>query len=551
MAARSGHLHAFSVSGRDYLVNASTGQAFAAGEASPSQAAPSRAALSRAALDDLDTFGHLDAIAPAEDGAPDDTLPPTGIGSVLLNVTHHCNLACAYCVMAMPDLQHAYRDEMQSLREDTGRACIDFLAQAGYRDGVSITFFGGEPLLKFDLIVRLVDYAEATYPDRFRYQLITNGCLMRPPMYDFFRRHRFSVLWSLDGEPEVHDRLRRFKKDEGSVFAESFAALQAFRAACPECPVGVNITYFRQTLELPAAVRFFRSHGIDAIRMDRGLVPRDSPHAVGLDETAQAKAQLTEVADDYLAALLRGEVFSLNPFVNYMRVISKRLPRTRACNAGLDYVTIAATGEIYSCYKLLGLDDCRLGDVAHGYNREASLRLWERLNVGQRPGCSACWARFICAGGCAADNRHLNGSYIEPTRENCAIALHAIELAIHLYFALVESAPQTLKALLGAEHLAADDRPARCDDVHLGADGLVEIAETGASYRLNAPAALILSLCDGAHALDDISAHLAAHYGVPEALAAMDCREQIFRMAKAGLVTIPLGEACGSSHRLV
>ncbi|NJO53824.1 MAG: SPASM domain-containing protein [Bacteroidales bacterium] len=541
LAAQSGNLHAFSVSGRDYLVNATTGQTFAL----DTDTGPNRICV-----DDLHAFGHLDAIEVTEDGTPDETLPPTGIGSVLLNVTHHCNLACAYCVMAMPELQRAYRDEKQSLREDTGRACIDFLAGAGYRDGVSITFFGGEPLLKFDLIERLVGYAEATYPDRFRYQLITNGCLMRPPMYDFFRRHRFSFLWSLDGEPDVHDRLRRFKKDDGSVFAESFAALQAFRTACPECPVGVNITYFRQTLALPAAVRFFRRHGINAIRMDRGLVPRDSLHAVGLDETAQVKAQLTEVAGDYLAALLRGEVFSLNPFVNYMRVISKRLPRTRSCNAGLDYVTIAATGEVYSCYKLLGLEDCRLGDVERGFSREASLQLWERLNVSRRPGCSGCWARFICAGGCAADNRHLNGCYTEPTRENCAIALHAIELAVHLYFALLDAAPETLKALLGAEHLAAEDRPVRCaDEVRTSTDGLVENVETGASYRLNAPAALILSLCDGAHAIDDIAAHLADRYGVPKTLAAMDCREQIFRMAKAGLVAVPAGD--GSSHRLV
>ncbi|NJL07320.1 MAG: SPASM domain-containing protein [Methylacidiphilales bacterium] len=541
LAAQSGHLHAFSVSGRDYLVNASTGQTFALDtETDPN----------RTCVDDLHAFGHLDAIDAPEDGAPDEALPPTGIGSVLLNVTHHCNLACAYCVMAMPDLQHAYRDEKQSLSEGTGRTCIDFLAQAGYRDGVSITFFGGEPLLKFDLIERLVGYAEATYPDRFRYQLITNGCLMRPPMYDFFRRHRFSFLWSLDGEPEVHDRLRRFKKDEGSVFADSFAALQAFRAACPECPVGVNITYFRQTLDLPAAVRFFRRHGIQAIRMDRGLVPRESPHAVGPGEAAQVKAQLTEVAGDYLAALLRGEVFSLNPFVNYMRVISKRLPRSRSCNAGLDYVTIAATGEIYSCYKLLGLDDCRLGDVAEGYSREASLQLWDRLNVSRRPGCSACWARFICAGGCAADNRHLNGSYAEPTRENCAIALHAIELAVHLYFALLDTAPETLKTLLGAEHLAADDCPVRCDDeVRTRSDGLVENVETGASYQLNEPAALILSLCDGTHALDDIATRLADQYGIPKTLAAMDCREQLFRMAKAGLIAVPAGD--GSPHRLV
>lgn len=206
------HLHTFSVGGLTYLVNASTGQAFATDRSDGPVAGVG------VRLDDLCAFGHLDSV---DIGALDTTPAPTGIGSVLLNVTHHCNLACAYCIMSMPDVRHAYQDEKQSLNAATGRACIDLLADIGDRDVVSLTFFGGEPLLKYDLIVHLVDYAEATYPHRFSWQLITNGCLMRPDMYDFFRKHHFSFLWSLDGEPEVHDRLRRFKKaGEGSVFAQ-------------------------------------------------------------------------------------------------------------------------------------------------------------------------------------------------------------------------------------------------------------------------------------------------------------------------------------------
>lgn len=532
----SRHLHAFSVAGRSYLVNASTGQAFL------TESGSSEGSQSTISPQDLRRFGHLDA---ADDSSFDADLRPTGVGSVLLNVTHHCNLACAYCIMAMPELQDAYQDEKHSLTEEKGKACIDLLADVGYRDVVSITFFGGEPLLKFKLIESIVEYAEATYPGRFTYQVITNGCLMRPEMYDFFKKNRFSFIWSLDGEPEVHDRLRCFKKvGNGSVFAQSFAALQALRAAWPECRIGINITYFKQTMELPAALKFFRSHGIEAIRMDRGLVPRCSPHAVGMEETTRAKAQLSEVAEMYLSMLLRGEVFSLNPFVNYMRIISKRLPRFRACNSGLDYVTVAATGEIYSCYKLLGLPDCKLGEVRDGFGQETSAALWERLNVSKRPGCSECWARFICAGGCAADNLHLNNSYLAPARENCAIFQHAIELSIDLYFSLLDAAPGTLKALLNHEHIQDGDRPLRCEEfIHTDVAGEVENTETGGTYQLNEPAALIFSLCDGSNSLAQIASTLADRYGLPRALAELDCREQLFRMAKTGLVAIPAAQS--------
>lgn len=528
-------LHAFFVAGRSYIVNATNGQAFPVGEGSASD--PSHKLHDKLPEGLLRAQYRLDAVALADLHAPP---PPNGIGSVLLNVTHRCNLACDYCIMDMPELHTAYHDEKRSLNDDNGRACIDFLAREGYRDHVSLTFFGGEPLLKYDLITRIVGYAEEAYPGRFTYQLITNGCLMKPEMHDFFRRHNFSFLWSLDGEPEVHDRLRHFKSTpEKSVFADSFRALEDLRRAWPEVRVGVNVTFFKQTIELPATLRFFRQHGIRQIRMDRGLVPRESPHAVGMEDVAEVNAQLRELAAEYLAMLRAGEVFTLNPFVNNMRIISKRLPRHRACNAGLDYVTITAKGEIYSCYKLLGIDDCRLGDVKSGFSRDASLDLWNRLDVNERPGCSRCWARHICAGGCTADNLHLNNSYFAPTRENCAIFLNAIELSIDLYFTLLRERPDILKALLGSEHLAEDDAPVRREGISIDEDGRVDNRQDASSYQLNDSARMIFELADGEHRLTDIAAELSSAFDIPLPLALMDCREQLFAFARAGLVDIP------------
>jgi uncharacterized protein len=457
-----------------------------------------------------------------------------------LNVTHHCNLACAYCIMAMPDIRASYQDETQSLTAATGRAAIDVLAKSGYSDSVHITFFGGEPLLKVDVIRSIVEHAKDKYPGRFKYALITNGCLMRPELYDFFREHDFSFLWSLDGEPQVHDRLRRFKSGgNASVFSRSFAALQALREAWPDCRVGVNITYLKQTLELPAAVRFFRRHGISSIRMDRGLLPRESPYAIGIEEVGVVNTQLTQVADEYLAMLSAGDVFVLNPFVNYMRVISKRLPRYRACNSGLDYVTVSATGDIYSCYKLLGFADCKLGDVDRGISNGSAAVLWERLNANRRPGCRGCWARLICAGGCAADNRHLNGSYLLPAEENCLIFRHAIELSVHLYFSLLDRAPAALKAILGDAHIADEDCPGRLGDVRVRAGRELTNTRIGGTYRLNAAAAWVFSQIDGSRSFAGLAQSFAERHGVPPPLARLDCRRQLFQLARNGLIDLP------------
>jgi uncharacterized protein len=529
--AVAGHLYSFEQSGSFYLINATTGQVF------PVSDQGRESCCAGITTKNLLHQGYLD---PTDEYREEDDSPPTGIGSVLLNVTHHCNLACSYCIMAMPELKHSYQEERMSLTTETGEACIDFLAEEGYQDQISLTFFGGEPLLKFDLIRHIVEYAESRHPGRFNYQMITNGCLMKPEMHTFFRDHNFSFLWSLDGEAEVHDRLRKFKTDDESVFASSFAALQELRNAWPECEIGVNVTYFKQTLELPATMRYFRDQGIDKIRMDRGLVPRESPYAVGLRDTEKVNRLLSEMADEFLSRLLQSDIYTLNPFVNYMRVISKRLPRFRSCNSGLDYVTISATGEIYSCYKLLGVSDCRLGDVRTGFTQELPRKAWDRLHVAKRPFCNSCWARFICAGGCAADNRHLNNSYFDPARENCSIFLHAIELSIHIYFSLLKSAPNVLKQLLNDEFIHATDHPLRRDDILLmDEDGRVENSNTGGVYQLNDTSLHILSRCDGQHSMSDIAHELSARYGLQTELAMFDVTEQLFQLAKAGLIQIP------------
>lgn len=521
------HLHFFEIRGQKYCCNATSGHTF---HLSGSSGDPGPGVT----VSDLGRFGLLDAIGiEALDADP----PPTSLGSVLLNVTHKCNLACAYCIMGMPDLRQSYQQSPVSMTPETGRACIDFLVGQGYGDQVSLTFFGGEPLLEFDVIRGVVEYAETISPGRFRYQLITNGCLMRAEMYPFFREHGFSFLWSLDGERATHDRLRRFKTGNQSVFSRSFTALQALREAWPECRFGINVTYFKQTLDLPAALRFFRGCGVEAIRMDRGLVPRDSPYAVDVHDAAKVAEMLSEMAEDYLSMLLGGEMFILNPFVNYMRIISKRIPRFRACNSGLDYVTISATGEVYPCYKLLGVEGCRLGDVESGFSREISLKKWDDMRLSKRIGCATCWARFICAGGCVADNRHLNDSYAVPVRENCVIFLRAIELSVHIFFTLMHSAPDTLAALLGDDHVSDAQRPRRREGMLRDVGGgHVGNAETGGVFRLNETAGEVFAMYDGNHSMAEISTHLAARYGLPPGLAELDCREQFFRMSRAGLL---------------
>ncbi|MBM9535999.1 PqqD family peptide modification chaperone [Desulfobulbus alkaliphilus] len=512
----------FTVLGDDFILNPATGQAFPV--SGPCGVQPSELAdLGFLRVPDLETT--------------DQDFAPTQLGSVLFNLTHDCNLACVYCIMGLSGLREHYILGNKAMDEATGKQAIDLLASRNF-EHVSLTFFGGEPLLEFALLRALVEYAEDRHPARFSFQLITNATLLRPSMFSFFKRHNFSFLISLDGDKKSHDQLRCFKNNAESVFDQAFTNYLALREALPQAEIGINVTFFRQNLDLAETVRFFRSRNVSKIRMDRGLVPTDGQYAVTLKHADKLRSELVTLARDYHDFLMAGDIFVLNPFVNYMRVLAKRLPRYRACNSGIDYITIASNGDVYPCYKLLGVQRCRMGDVATGYDDGYAREMWEH-NVLTRSECSGCFARTICAGGCVADNYHINADFYAPARENCFIFRQAIRLSIWLFFSLECKAPHVLKKLFGWEYLLGDEKPK---------SGPISVEETqggyclrpgnGGVYFINSTARLLFDLCDGSTSVESMSAILSERWGISHRLARMDVTEQLMRLHKAGCVDL-------------
>lgn len=487
-------------------------------------------------LAELVEVGHL---CGPEPHAPSDDFPPTGLSSVLLNLTHRCNLACRYCIMAMPKLRQDYQRGISSMTEATAYQAIDFIRPHSV-PGLTLTFFGGEPLLEFARMKRVVEYAESAYPNWFDYQIITNGTLLKPEMIDFFKKYEFSFLFSLDGHEEAHDRLRVYKRGGGSVFRDAFGNLQQLRQAYPDCRCKVNSTYFKPTLDLFESLKFFVEAGIPHLRFDRGLVHQESPYAVTMKEISQVKRQFDDMARYYLEGLLAGGVYLLDPFILFMKRISKKVRRYRVCNTGVDYITIAANGDIYSCYKLLGLEEQRLGHVQEGFSPTAAWKIWTR-HVLQRPGCSDCWARFYCGGGCIADNYHLKGDFFEPLEENCEILQHLIKLSLWLYFELEEAVAGTLKQLLGDDYLLREEVPRRIpENYEEVAPGSVRSNLFDSLYELNPVAQHIFQLCDGRHTIEAIARAMKEAYGISHSLALNDVRTQVFRLMSAGLVQTAL-----------
>jgi uncharacterized protein len=497
----------------------------------PSEEAMEQAGLELAAWS---AAGHLSPEEP-QPTAEDLRLPE--LGTVFLNITHACNLSCPYCVMHLPGLEDKYEGNLTPMSEEVARAALDFISRTG-RPGITLTFFGGEPLLAFGLVQRIVEDAESRYPGWFNYQLITNGTLLEPSMAGFFKEHDFRLLISFDGPPAEHDALRRFRRGEGSAFQETWNRFQDLLATWPECYYQINATYLRTSLEVAKTMDFFLSRGVANLRVDRGLVSRESPFAVTPGEVDRLKEEFDRLVLRYAEYLLGGRAFKVDPFAQLISRLARGRRRWRACNAGVDYLTIAPDGEIYSCFKLLGVPRLRLGHVHGGLDGKAFAEVWSR-HVGQRPACHACWARFFCGGGCVADNFHLSGDFFTPPPESCAIVKHQVRLALWLYRELEEKAPAVLKQLVGDAFLQDSEIPVKNEGAQEDPDGLtLRHRRSGAVYLLNPVAAVLWRLCDGRRTIRDLADSMAATYDLPPALTLFDVRTQVGRWFETGLMDL-------------
>ena len=460
---------------------------------------------------------------------------PTGVISVLLNLTHNCNLACRYCIMSMPALRHGYQQRKVSMDQALVRQSIDYIRQVGLK-GTNITFYGGEPLLCYDLLKYAVDYAEATYPDWFAYNVITNATLLEPRMADFFAEQGVRFLFSLDGAQAMNDRLRVFKTGDASVHATAWRNIDSLLARYPSIEYKVNVTYFRSTLDLAAAFRFLLERGVPASRFERGLIPDESPLYVGADCLDRVKAEFTEIAELYLQHLLRGGSHRLDNLLNLIRKIVKATPRLRGCNMGIDYLTIAADGMVYPCHKLVGHKGFGMGHVASGTDNDRYRQIW-RNNVLQRQGCVGCEDCFVCGGYCICDNHFHNGDFFQPTIENCEIVRHNITLARRLLAELEQKDPMILKRLLGGDYWLDNEKPSRSQEAETVDEGRqIRQNRTGGVYELNPIAAWIFDLCDGQNTVTGIAAAITEKTNQELTAVLPDVKQQLVLFRETGLV---------------
>lgn len=353
------------------------------------------------------------------------------VKALCLHVAHTCNLNCAYCFAS----QGKYRGDRAVMPFDVGRQALDFLIErSGARRNLEVDFFGGEPLMNWDVVKRLVAYArgrEAETGKRFRFTLTTNGLLIDDDVIDFANREMHNVVLSLDGRREVHDRCRVDYAGNGSWdrVVPKFQRLVEARGGRGYYMRG---TFTHANPDFLRDVQAMLDLGFTELSMEPVVAAPGTPDALTEGDLPVVLGQYERLAALMLEREREGRPFT---FYHYMLDLTGGpcvYKRVSGCGSGTEYMAVTPWGDLYPCHQFVGEEAFRLGDVWHGVTNPDAQNEFASCNVYAKPECRDCWARLWCSGGCAANAYHAAGSVTGVYETGCALFKKRMECAIAL-----------------------------------------------------------------------------------------------------------------------
>ncbi len=394
----------------------------------------------RACLEDiqaLESQGKLFSPDSFEELATHKEHAPQVIKAMCLHVAHTCNLNCSYCFAS----QGKYHGERALMSYEVGKQAFDFLiANSGSRRNLEVDFFGGEPLMNWDVVKQLVAYAreqEKIYNKNFRFTLTTNGMLVDDDVIDFCNKEMHNVVLSLDGRKEIHDRLRVDYAGKGS-YDRIVPKFQEFVKRRGDKEYYMRGTFTHANPDFTNDLLHMADLGFDRLSMEPVVCAPGDPAALTDEDIQVVKEQYEILAKEMLKRRKEGRPFT---FYHYMLdltggpCIYKRLS---GCGSGTEYVAVTPWGDLYPCHQFVGDPKYLLGDIWKGVTNTAVRDEFKHCNAYARKECQDCWAKLYCSGGCAANSYHATGSITGVYEYGCELFKKRIECAIMLQIAQKE-----------------------------------------------------------------------------------------------------------------
>lgn len=357
--------------------------------------------------------------------------------AICLHVAHDCNLACKYCFAGKGE----YDGPKGLMSFETGKRALDFLVEkSGTRKNLEVDFFGGEPLLNWEVCKKLVEYGrsiEKEHGKNFRFTLTTNGVLVNDEVIDFCNREMGNVVLSLDGRKETHDRLRTTCNGKGSydLIVDKF---KKFANARNQADYYMRGTYTHYNTDFSKDIIHMADLGFKELSIEPVVSDPTEPYALKENDLPILKEQYEILADEMLRRYRNGNGFT---FYHYMIDLNSGpciVKRISGCGVGTEYMAVTPSGELYPCHQFVGDEKFLLGDIWKGIINTAILDEFKGCNVYSHPECKDCFAKLYCSGGCAANAYHTTGSVNGIYEFGCELHRKRIECAIMLKVAEAE-----------------------------------------------------------------------------------------------------------------
>lgn len=366
--------------------------------------------------------------------------PPGVVKAMCLHAAHDCNLRCRYCFASQGD----YHDRDRSLMSPAvGKAALDWLVRkSGGRHSLEVDFFGGEPLMNFDAVREIVAYGrslEAAHHKRFKFTLTTNALGLTDEVIDFLNREMDNVVLSLDGRPEVHDRMRPTPNGQGSYHLAFPRALKLANARGQD-RYYVRGTFTRHNLDFDRDVLALADAGFEQISVEPVVADASCDYALREEDLPVILDTYERLAAAYLRRRREGKWFNFFHFMIDLANGPCLRKRLTGCGAGNEYVAVTPQGDIYPCHQFVGREGFLMGSVMDGTFDERLQQRFAANHVLAKEACSQCWARFYCSGGCAANAHAKNGDISRPYDLECQMERKRLECAMAIVAAEREEA---------------------------------------------------------------------------------------------------------------
>ncbi len=354
------------------------------------------------------------------------------IKSMCLHISHDCNLRCKYCFASTGD----FGTGRKLMPLEIGKKAIDFLLEeSGNRKNLELDFFGGEPLMNFEVVKQIVAYGrerEKEYGKTFRFTITTNGTMLNDDSIAFINQEMSNVVLSIDGRKEVNDRMRPTAGGKGTydIILPKFKKLVDGRSKDKDWYV--RGTFTKYNLDFAEDVFNLYEAGFDQISVEPVVCDPKYPYALTKEDLPAISAEYERLAQRLHAQDRAGKHFNFFHFMIDLDQGPCAIKRLRGCGCGNDYVAITPDGDIFPCHQFVGIDEYKMGNIDEGTFNQEMKADFANAHVYSKPDCRKCWAKFYCSGGCNANNYQYMGDIRTAHKISCELEKKRLECAIML-----------------------------------------------------------------------------------------------------------------------